>query len=444
MNALLFVSVVLFVLCVTAFLAWLLIMISAKNQWQFTRIQKGNTVLIIKGDDLKHIIPNVDGHRMSEEKDNDGRRWLVKVNVKATPEEQREEMRQAFRKHLMPGTRALQKLLWDKWGVRFVSWVYPQNRVKRVHISMNRLRQESEVKPTTTLQERIETDEGDIDSIRFIFPRPMVVEGVELAGDNARINLLILMHWRLVIPSLPIFYYDGKFMPLLDADIAAGFIDFGATYKVTVNDKGLYDPEGTKKEQLTYRHWLGLSKDRGSDLHNHLLRLNASPSFYKALKDKKKDELVHHLDVLLGGRPKNLPKRMKEKVPLGLIAKYGLTLVDVDILAWEADETTKDLAEALQSRELQKRKAEGVREEAYGERDAIQAKAKAEASRYEMLVNSLIDKGVDPDVAAKVVQTQVEMENLRQWQGNTYVRGQAGVIVPAGTSQASATPPSSP
>jgi len=437
MNLLLFVFLALVIVVGIVGLFILFALVSAKQKWQFTTIPKGNTVVVVKGEDLKAILPNVDGHKVSEEKDLEGRHWLVKVDVTGTPAQQKREMRQAFQKKLWTGTRHIQWFLWDKFGVRFVSWIYPQVRVKRVHISMNRLRQEAGVEPTSTLLERIEVDEGDIDSIRFIFPRPMVMEGVELAGDNSRINILVLMNWRLVIPSLPIFYYDGKFMPLLDAVIVAGIIDFCSHYRVPVtkNAEGIdiYNPKGKKKVLLTYALWLQLLKDKGSALHQHLLRLNASPEFYKSLKDAGKEELVDHLEALLGGKPQKLGGlgRLKERIPLGLINTYGLALADVNILAWEADETTKELAKAVQANEIQKRMADGIRAEAYGARDALIAKATGEASRYDQLVRALIDKGVTPDTAARVLETDLRTANIggKDSKVRTYIEGGASASV---------------
>src|SRR3989344_2345120 len=220
---------VIFIFCLV------LIMVVANAQWQFTRIEKGNTAFIVKGDDLKSMLPNVDGYRVSKEKDLEGRRWLVKVNVNKTPEEQRKEMREAFNRQLQFGTKWLQWILWNRLGIRFVSWFYPQIKVHKIHISMNRLMEARGVgggeDKSENLQSRIESDEGDVDSLRFLVPRPSVVKGVELAGDNAKLDILVLAVFQTVIPALPVFYYKGKFMSLLDAEISAGIIDFCATYK---------------------------------------------------------------------------------------------------------------------------------------------------------------------------------------------------------------------
>jgi hypothetical protein len=311
---------------------------------------------------------------------------------------------------------------------------------------MNRLTQEAEVKATPTLQERIEPDEGDIDSIRFIFPRPMVVERVELAGDNSEVNLLVLMTWRLVIPSLPIFYFEGKFMPLLDADVAAGIVDFCATHQVQVDENGNYNPEGKSKSPLTYQLWLRMPKDKGSPFHRHLIGLNADRDFREDLERAGKKELVQHLDTLLKDTAKEeIPEGLRQKIPLGLVAKYGLVLVDIDILAWEPDKNTKELANAVQAKELAKRKADGVREEALGVRDAKIAHATGEAARFQQLVGALIQNGVDPNTAAEVIRTQLRTENIRDSKIVTYVEGGASssVMIPA-SSPPPAPPASSP
>jgi hypothetical protein len=450
MNALLFLALVSIVAAVIGLLTLILIMISARKQWQFATIEKGNTAFVVKGDDLDVILPNVDGHKISEEKDFEGRRWLVKVDTAGSPAQQKREMRRAFQSTLLPGTRHIQWFLWNKFGIRFVSWFYPHNRIHQVEISQNRLRQESEVETTADLRNRIAADKGDIDSIRYIFPRPMVAEQSELAGDNAKVNFLVLTTWRLVIPSIPIFYWKGRFMPLLDADVSAGIIDFCANYRAPVKmveGMPVYVPNVDMEDEgveitmapLTYGLWLQIPKDRGSPLHRHLLGLNASPEYFTTLEDldNGKPELARHLLSLLGGKPDPIPGGMTEKIAMGFIPKYGLALSDVDIISWQPDKATQALSNALQAKEIARREADGVRAEADGVRDATIAKATGEADRYRRLVDALIGRGVSPDVAAEVVRAQVEMENLKQWGGSTYVHGQAGVMVPT-------TPPPSP
>jgi len=405
---------VIFIFCLV------LIMVVANAQWQFTRIEKGNTAFIVKGDDLKVMLPNVDGHRVSKEKDLEGRRWLVKVNVSKDPKAQKKEMHEAFERPLQPGTKWLQWVLWNKLGIRFVSWLYPQIRVHKIHISMNRLREGKKDGEGVNLQNRIEPDEGDIDSLRFLVPRPLVVKGVELAGDNARLDILVLAVFRTVIPALPVFYYKGKFMSLLDADISSGIIDFCATYQmpVTVNEKGEYDPRGKNKgfSSLTYEHWLRLSKGKGSPIQDYLRKLNASPEFYEALERENKTDLLAHLEVLLGGKPEPLPSTLKGFS--GFIPKLGFALESIEVIDWTATEETKELSTALRSKQTKLHTAEGVRQESYGKRDSIEAIGRADAARIgqmvEAVVVSLAGREVPPDQIAEVIKSIFQAEQLKQ------------------------------
>jgi hypothetical protein len=93
------------------------------------------------------------------------------------------------------------------------------------------------------------------------------------------------------------------------------------------------------------------------------------------------------------------------------------------------------LAKALLQKETRFHEAEGVRQEAYGVRDAILARATGESSRYKQLADSLIEREVSPDVAAEVVRTQIRTENIggKDSKVVTYVEGgsPASVMVPA-------------
>jgi len=97
-----------------------------------------------------------------------------------------------------------------------------------------------------------------------------------------------------------------------------------------------------------------------------------------------------------------------------------------------------DLAKSILAKETEAHTADGVRQKASGEGDAIQTLAKAQASRYQQLVSALVEKNVTPDVAAMVVQTQLRTENIGGKDSKivTYVEGgaSASVIVSAGSS----------
>jgi len=226
-------------------------------------------------------------------------------------------------------------------------------------------------------------------------------------------------------------------------------VDFFATHRVAVNEKGefkedTYDPNKLSKNYqpspLTYSHWLRLKKAEGSPIEWHLRKLNASLEYYNRLK--RKPELLTHLDRLTGGKPESIKGKAKGHMPHGIIPRFGFALISIRLVDWEPHESTRKLADALLAKETESHLAEGVRQKAGGERDAFQARGSGEANRYAALMLALVDKGVNPNVAAEVIRTQIEMEQLHGAGVSTYVRGQAGVMVP--TQMGPSVPPTPP
>lgn len=430
-----------------ALLFLILAMILAYAKWHFTRIEKGNTVFISKGDDIKAIWPNVGGYRMSDEEDLDGRHWLIKTEFERETAER--EIWKAFSRDMAQGTKWLQKLLWNWFGIRFVSWFWPQVKVHEFAISRKRLKEGADVETGKPLKSRIVASPlpPEVRSLLFLVPRPVYLEGVELAGDNSKVNLLLLTVFQQVIPALPVYYLKGDFFPLLDAAIEAALVDLFATHLVAVNKDGeflkdTYVPGKHKPSFLTYSHWLRLKKGAGSPIESHLRKLNASYEYYEELEKKGKVELLRQLERLTGGKPEPIKGAATSKqIPHGIIARFGFALVSIRLVDWEPHESTKPLAEALLAEQIKMHLAKGVRQEAAGERDAFHSRGEGEARRYTSLLESLIKQGVDPNAAAEVLRTQLEMEQLHGAGVSTYVRGQAaGVLVPA---QASVSPPPS-
>jgi len=60
--------------------------------------------------------------------------------------------------------------------------------------------------------------ETPVDTLRYVFPRPFVLEAVELA-DRTPIDLLVICKFEVVDPYLPVFIFKGKF-----AENASGII----------------------------------------------------------------------------------------------------------------------------------------------------------------------------------------------------------------------------
>ena len=425
-----------------AILAIVIILFLASRGWWFMKIAQGTTAFISAGDSLKAILPNVGGYRMSDVEDLDGRRWLV-------PEKDENEKKgiEAFFLNSLHGTVWLQKWLWKVFGVKFISLVWPHTHRHTFDIrSRKRLLEGANVKEGTPLKVRVvdsPAEEGTVvDSLLFLVPRPVYLNGMKLAGDNSRINLLLLPIYRQVIPALPVYYLKGDFFTQLDAAIETAMVDFFSTHRVAVHKNKKAEKEehfakdsfveGRDEEKyepspLTYSHWLKLAKAGGnSPMELHLRNLNVSKKYRDDLKHAEKMELVNYIDKLTHGElTEEIAGEVAKEIPSGIIPRFGFALVSFRVVDWEPHSDTVGLAQALLAKETKFHTAEGVREEAYGKGDAIEAVAKAESSRYERLVNALVEKGVTPDMAAQVVLTQIRTENIRDGKVTTYVEGGA-------------------
>ncbi|MFP4616591.1 MAG: hypothetical protein ACLFNR_00305 [Candidatus Paceibacterota bacterium] len=474
---------------VIAVLVLVTISVLAKEDWYFTQVERGKIKFINRGDSVEAVWPNIGGYRMSDEEDPDGRHWLV------TSKDDKDWLK-AFL-HPLRGPRFnLEKLLWTKLGVRFISILWPQVYVHKFEVERLRLKgatkkkldnEETNVKGITVdlegkstmdLQNRIQESPNEplVDSLLFLIPRPILVTGVELGGDGSRVSILCHPVYQVVIPTIPIYYYRAKFFPLLDSAFSAALTNFFADHRVAVYTKKgaedlkaeegelaheVYDPKlgdefGNKNDEykkyysaskISYWHWLKMKKTEGSAIKRHLWHLNATKNYHNelvrhALKDKRfnnenvgEHPLVKSLNKLTNNLFLDDTTISSEDLGSGIIPQFGLALTD-PIIEDSApyDQATKDLSASIPARQTNFWKAEGVREEAYGNRDAMVAQGTGEADRFKNLVNSLIKQGTDPNIAAQVVETMLRTENIRDGQVSTYVEGgsRSSVMVPAG------------
>ena len=438
-------------LVATVVLTIVIILLLSNLGAYFTKIAQGTTVFINNGDSLRSIWPNVSGYQMSQDKDLDGQQWLI-------PEEDEEEREEAFFRDSSLWTRWLQKLLWNSFGIRFISWFWPHNAAHSFNIrSRKRIKERNEIAQDAPLRSRVvDSPEPStvVDSLLFTVPRPVFLEGVELAGDNSRINLLLLPIYRQVIPSLPVYNLKGDFFAPLDAAIEAAMVDFFASHRVAVYKEGegkkgqfaknsleeVEDPKEREKLEavpLTYSLWLQLTKGgEDSPIERQLRHLNASAEYREKLVEKGgTEELVSYIDTLTHDSPAlTIGGKLASRIPSGIVPRFGFALVSFRVVECEAHQSTIKLAEALLAKETKRHEAEGVREQAYGKRDATEALGKGESDRFDRMVAALVKHKVDPNIAAQVVATQLRMENVRGSKLTTYVEGgdsRASIMVPA-------------
>ena len=426
----------------------------------FTRIEQGTTVFINTGKSLRSIWPNIGGFHLSKMDDLDGRHWLIREGKETNREE-------AFFHNALNGTAWFQKWLWKRFGIRFISIFWPHVHVHSFNIrSRKRLLERADMKEGEPLKKRVTDSPNknlDVSSLLFLVPRPVYLEGIELPGDNSRINLLFLPIYRQVIPALPVYYLQGDFFTQLDAAIEAAVVDFFASHRIAVykddGKKGQFAGDfwprpNDKKEKgrftkkygdilkdcepsyLTYSSWLKLTKaGEGSPLEQHLRHLNFSAAYYKRLKKERPKLAQYASKELTHGKLVDIPGgKLTRLIPSGIVPRFGFALASFRLVETEPHAETANLAKALLAKETKFHEAEGVRQEAAGNRDAILARAAGEATRYGVLTKALTDQGVSPNAAAEVVLAQVRTENVRDSKLTTYVEGggpSPTVMVPA-------------
>lgn len=400
----------------------------------FKEPARGTTTFINAGKTLKAVWPNIGGYKMSEDVDLEGRHWLVHLENRGESKASKKEWLESFFHDSLWATVWFQKWLWKKFGIRFMGWFYPQVNVHSFDIR-SRLRLLEGANLTSAdmpLKDRVvDSFEPDgktksstiVDSLLFLVPRPVYVHGVFLAGDNSRINILVQPIYRQIIPVLPVYYLKGDFFTQLDGAVESAVVDFCATHRVGPDND----------EPLTFNAWLGLAKAGGeSSLGSHLRKLNATQSYRDKLNEDGKEKLAEYVDdIMQNTLDEEVPggAQTKKIAPSGIIQRFGFAIVSVRLIGWEPHKDTKDLSTAILAKETEFHTAEGVRETSYGERDAILAVASGESKRFETLMEALVKKGVEPNVAAHVVETQLRMENLAKTHLTTYVEGGASTPV---------------
>lgn len=427
---------------------FIIILMMANKGVYFTIIQQGTVVLIVVGESLRAIWPNVGELKISQESDLEGRHWLV------TAKNEKDRI-DSFFHGCMRGTIWFQKFLWNTTGIRFISFMWPQIKRHSFNISRKRLRESGEETPGTSLKDRIvvSNNSSEVSELLFFAPRPVFVGGIELAGDNSRVDILALCVWQLVIPSLPALYLRGDFYPLLDAAIETALVNFGAAHKVAVDKKGVFQhhtfsfteeesQKGWEPAPLTYSHWLQIPQAGGdSPIQQTLLRsLNFSKSYYEKLKVTGKTELAGFVERLNPEIETSQVGEESKGVPSGVTPRFGFALRSFRIIGREAHGDTKELAMALLAKETNFHQAEGLRAKAQGDRDAMVSRAEGEMARIQHLTSALTKNGVSAEKAGQVVETMLRTENVRDSNIVTYVEGgsRASVLIPSTTKPTSA------
>jgi hypothetical protein len=462
--------------------------------WYFAKPRQGHIIFIDVGESQQAIVPNLNGFGLSHMngtpiRDPDGRLWLV-------PEEDGETATAITLKCaglVSAPNRILRTILWNQLGAWFIGWTWPF--VAKIHQFDIRSRQTlvpaSEGKKS--LGARIESSKDPkggkastvVESLRFIVPRPILLKGIALPGENAMVNLLILVTYRCVIPTVPVYDLNGDFFAPLDGAVESAVVDFMATHRVAVHKKtdrfahDTYHPEDYKtvgekspKEYekkydpapINYNYWLKLGKGSGSPIERRVRRLNVGREYLnrlevgreadlaselEGLSDKEKEKVLEqHPNTILIKYLHALSRNELQSHGNGIVAGFGFAMTSFRLIEWEADEVSKKLMEAVLLKETNLHEAEAARRKAQGERDALAIVAEGERQRNKASVEPLVELGVNPDMAAEFARTDRRTANIRDGKVTTYVEGggktRAGIMIPSPSTAPKTDPNSGP
>lgn len=275
-------------------------------------------------------------------------------------------------------------------GVHYVSMLYPFRKLHRFEILAEGVRDGSEGKEIpeegSIIREWLYQHRKEVRSLRWRFPRPVLVEGVELA-DRTKLDIIVMAVLEVEDPYVPIFVYKGGFFPLVSSFIESATID------LVVGKSG--EEFGEEGKEMTYSHFVNMDKGEGSKF---------SSALRKAINEGDESE------------KKGLPRVLGIKAHKAFIFKYDLS------------KDQKELDEATRAEAIERMKAKGVIEKAKGDAKARRINAQAEARRGKVIVKALIDEGVDPNLAAEYVRVLIKTENIRGSGVTTWLDAESGGI----------------
>lgn len=237
------------------------------------------------------------------------------------------------------------------------------------------------------------SEEKTVRSLRFQVERPIKLERVEFR-DQLQANLGVVIVVQFVMPMIPAFRFPRRFFGLIESAAGATIIDYC-------------------RRQETLYEFIGNREGYGP----------RSPFFRNVIR-------ITNLQTI----DPNTGQRFK-----GVVELYGMLIVHgwVDFVE-AADQDTR---EALRQKEIEKLKADGVRERARGEHDAIKLIGDARAETLGKLVQ---EAGVAVAIASERRGT---IEALQNTSVTTFVEGGARVptsLLLQGPTGSPTTPPVKP
>lgn len=333
----------------------------AQTRKFFVEPKEGEIIAIMRGESFSHFIITVDGKDIDE-----------KHNV-------------------IKGTRRkgfLEKLIGVKW-----IGLYPWKTVYEFKVNADKLKEGEELKQKPkTLDDLIAHEKKrDVHALLYKIPRPVLIEDVELPGDNSQIAMLFRAIITVTNPYQFLFVHKAN-IALVGEAIQAAVIGYC--------QKALLDGSVTK-EKMTYKGWLSHEKGKESE-------------FIKSIKE-----------INFGTKT----------APLGIEVQYGLHLEEIYLIEFEADETTQKIADALRKKEEEQALLEAAGPE------AERKKKLAAVDPLVVMVGNLKEL-IGAQNASAIAMSAAQRDGLEKYRGQFLSIGGAGpaITVPFSVEKKKASP----
>jgi len=315
-----------------------LLFVLANRDMNATSVPEGTMRFVVSGEDWHKTLTNVDGYHLS----NDG--VFFADNDPQNP--------------LMP--KPWHKKFLEEYGIWWVSFLWPYRHIHGFKISADKLIDTKDVPADSRMRDYIRHEERLIHELRFRFPRPVLVENVELGGDRWQVDILIMLDLEVVRPFIPVFMYKGKFFPLIDAAVQGVVMDL------------------CRGKKVTYSKFTAMKKSGDAAFCKNILKVN----------------------------------RSAVNAPIGIGEAFGIKIRKAWVSAFELSPKQDGIVKAAKAKEEAIQLANAKVEEAKGIRKAKEEIAAGDGAKVRIPVSQLINLGVDPNVATDAVRTVQEAEAL--------------------------------
>lgn len=348
-------------------LLWFAIYWDATLGMHFTFVEESKIYFVLKGEELHRVllgIPHADSVKLRANLDKRGIKWSSKEKG---------------------------SFLTRRFGIHFVGFLYPLVKLHRFTIVAEGVKEGTAGHELPTekgaLREWIYHEKREIAGLRWRFPRPVIVEGVELA-DRFTIDVLVMVLLEVEDPYLPVFVYGGDFFRIISSITQSAMNDM-----VVGKDEA---------DRVKYSTFINIDKGEGSEFAREL--------------QKKINTGIEHGDTL--------PDAAR-----GLTHVMGICAIKAYVEKFALSPEQEKIEAAVRAKEQERHEAEAKIEKAKGDAEARRLNIESEALRPASIVAGLVHHGVDPNAAAQLVRDMIKTENMKQWKGGTWVDGGGQAMV---------------